>query len=141
MTPEKVNPHDPQHGETKPMFNPQTEVKDAQIILERRHVKDGREEVSPVLNVLYWKDGSRFVAHCLELDIVEEGATAKEALHDLVDLILHQIDFCESNNVDIFHPAPEKYWRKLLEIHMNKTRQTMLDHPPKSARDLKLQYA
>ena len=139
MIPGRANPHDPQHGE-KQMFNPDTEVKDARIVLERHH-KDGLKQVSRALNILYWQEDSKFIAHCLELDIVEEGETVAQALNDLVDLVVHQIDFCESNKIEFFHPAPEEYWRKLIEINMNRARQAILDHPPKSARDLKLQYA
>lgn len=117
------------------MFPPQTEVKAYRLELTRPR-KDGRGEESAWLNILLWEDEGKSLSHCLELDIAGEGTTSKEALENLADLIVEQIEFSEERKTQLYHPAPKEYWDKLNEIRENHVKQSLLDHPPRSAEEI-----
>jgi hypothetical protein len=51
------------------------------------------------------------VAHCLELDLLGEGATPKDAIAELIQAIELQIDTC-TNESQFFFPAPAHVWQK-----------------------------
>ncbi|GEM_PF-1965796 len=116
------------------MFNPNTEVQAFRINLKRE--KGNKIQVAPAMNILAWQEEGICFAHCLELDIVAEGKTMPETFKALSELIISQIEFAETNRMEIFHPAPSEYWQKLFEIHSNKVKQHLLDNPPKSSREL-----
>ena len=116
------------------MFDPYTEVK--RLDLRLRRDKGKGEESLPVLNILAWgKEGLHYM-HCLELDIVSQGETSKEAANSLAELIICQIEFGERHKTSIFHPAPKEYWQKLHEIQTNEIKQTLSLHPPRSAKEI-----
>ena len=52
-----------------------------------------------------------FVAHCLELDLIGEGSTPKNAIVELLHAIELQIESCESSS-QFFFMAPGEIWRK-----------------------------
>ncbi len=65
------------------------------------------------LRFVIYQEGEWWFAHCLELDIVAEGNTPKEALHDVLSLCSTQIaEAVEAGDVaSIFRPAPAEFWR------------------------------
>jgi predicted RNase H-like HicB family nuclease len=58
------------------------------------------------------KDKNIFLAHCLDMDIVSQGKTPKEALSELKELIQLQIEYCLENDMldNLFRPASKEYW-------------------------------
>ena len=52
-----------------------------------------------------------FVANCLELDLLGEGATPKDAIVELIHAIELQIEGCKSIS-QFFFPAPNQVWRR-----------------------------
>ena len=76
----------------------------------------GNADFSIVVNVIVEKqqDG-KYSAHCLELDLVAEAATAHEACNDLLNVIDVQVRTClENDNLEnLFFPAPPEVWQKL----------------------------
>jgi hypothetical protein len=73
-----------------------------------------RKTKEPKLDLrgVVYREGSAWIAHCLELDIVAEGPNADAAMKDLLDLCAFQIDTAIDNNdlESILRPAPAKYW-------------------------------
>ncbi len=65
------------------------------------------------LRFVLYREGEWWFGHCLELDIVAEGATPKEALHDVLDLCASQIETAVKHGdvESIFRPAPAEFWR------------------------------
>lgn len=123
------------HKETKKTFNPESEVKAIRVRL-RRHTRDKTEMFNPALSLLLWKENCNFFAHCLELDIVADGETEQAAYRNVADLIVAQIEFAEENNVELLHPAPREFWDKFIEIGINQAKQSLLDSPPLSSKEL-----
>jgi len=81
-------------------------------------VVEGSESVRPSvfhLDILVELQEGRYVAHCLQMDIVTTGTSGDAAVSDMLDLINAHINFAmEHNNVEnIFKPAPPEVWRKL----------------------------
>ena len=69
------------------------------------------------LHVLSYKDGNRHITHCLDFNIVAEGATYKEAKDNLADLIFTYIRFAKEKNWEqfMYDPAPKVYWDKFIK--------------------------
>lgn len=63
--------------------------------------------------VLMYREDEFWIAHCLETDLVGEGATADEAVRTLVDISNVQVQAAiESGDLaSIFSPAPPELWR------------------------------
>ena len=70
---------------------------------------------SMIFNILIKKEDEVFVAHCMELDIVATGQSMEEAVNDLIDLIIAQLEYAFINdNLDhLYRPAPPEVWRQL----------------------------
>jgi len=51
-----------------------------------------------------------YVAHCLELDLIGEGKTPKEAMIELIEAIELQIEACEHFGSLFAFPAPPIVW-------------------------------
>ena len=66
------------------------------------------------LHILIIEDKEKkvFLAHCLDIDIVSQGATQKDAISELLKLIHTQIEYCLENDMldNLFRPAPKEYW-------------------------------
>jgi hypothetical protein len=62
--------------------------------------------------IVYPEDGM-WLAHCLEMDIVAEGKTPRQALEDVVDLcnLQFQVALEEGDIGSAFRPAPPEYWK------------------------------
>ena len=72
-----------------------------------------KESFSIPLRAVVYREGKWWLAHCLELDLVAEGGTADEALRDLMDLTVLQVQTaCKEGNLEsVFRPAPAAIWR------------------------------
>jgi len=53
-----------------------------------------------------------FVAHCLELDLIGQGNTPKEAISELIESIELQIEATEESQCQLFFEAPACVWQK-----------------------------
>lgn len=86
------------------------------------------------LDVLLEKEDNHYIAHCLDLDIVSQGATEEEAKDSLTQLITEQIKFAVENNSEelLVHPAPAEYWRRFYIQKANSLRKLLLSNPPDS---------
>lgn len=76
------------------------------------------------LKILEYKDGDRYIAHCLELDLVAEGTTTKEAKENLNNLFSSYLQFAKENDIEQFayHPAPKVYWDKFEKEYQKSTK-------------------
>ena len=54
----------------------------------------------------------RFVAHCLELDVLGEGACVEEAMSELLEAIETQIEACEDTGAQLQFFAPPQVWKR-----------------------------
>lgn len=65
------------------------------------------------LRAVVYQEDDWWLAHCLELDLVAEGKTAKDALANLQGLCAFQIKVAwEDGDLEsIFRPAPPETWR------------------------------
>lgn len=64
-----------------------------------------------------YPDKGKWVAHNLSLDIIGTGKNKKEALKELQDLTVAQLNFAIGNHMEhaINHPAPERFWKMVSE--------------------------
>lgn len=74
-----------------------------------------RRHPSIKLNVLIYREGDNWIAHCLQMDIVAANTNVKTAEDDIIDLIKAQVTFAlENDNLgNLFKPAPAEEWAKL----------------------------
>jgi predicted RNase H-like HicB family nuclease len=66
------------------------------------------------LDVLLYREDGQWVAHCLQFDLVEAGATPEEAEEALAGVIQHHIQWAiEDDDLEhLFHPAPPATWKR-----------------------------
>ena len=75
-------------------------------------------------------DGA-YLAHCLELDLVAEGGSSREACEELLNVVDVQIRTCLRNDnlENLFFPAPKEVWEKLgraqARCHQQRLRRTI----------------
>lgn len=65
------------------------------------------------LRVVFYKEGDRYIARCLEFDLIGDGLTRDEALESLSEAISIQIE-CSAehrNPKNLFTPADGQYYR------------------------------
>jgi hypothetical protein len=81
--------------------------------------------------VLGYKEGNTWVAHSLELDLVGEGTSWKEACSHLEELIDIQVSFAiyRNNPAILYRPAPGKYFKEF-----DKTYREVLSAFPKKVK-------
>lgn len=67
------------------------------------------------LDILCYRDGENYAAHCLQLDIVAEAETKDQAISELVALIVTHTEYTiENDDWDNYYKlAPEIYWQLL----------------------------
>src|SRR5260370_23457679 len=65
------------------------------------------------LRGVVYREDSVWLAHCLEMDIVAEGATPEQALKDVIELCHLQLRVArEEGDIEAaFRPAPPEYWK------------------------------
>jgi hypothetical protein len=82
-----------------------------------RGAEDGRDmmESLSVHIVLSIEDEERYIAHCLEFDLVAQGENELEAFKNLLDAIEAQTAYAlETGDLGhLFSPAPAEYWKVL----------------------------
>jgi hypothetical protein len=85
----------------------------------------------------------RFVAHCLQLDIVAVESTISEALLLLKELVQDQFEAATADGTleNIFQPAPSKYWRMLYEAVPYKPPRNVEMHHIKGPSLRRVEYA
>jgi len=73
-----------------------------------------------IFSVLITKEDDKYVAHCLELDIVTTAPTFSEARDDIGDLILAQVKFAyENDNLEhLYKPAPKEIWDEFFKVQV-----------------------
>ena len=73
-----------------------------------------KTSTSMIFNVLIKKEGTLFLAHCLELDLVATAKTFSRVKKEMRDIIETQVDYAFSNdNLDhLYRPAPSEVWRE-----------------------------
>jgi len=66
------------------------------------------------VHVIVYREESWYVAHCLEFDLVAQGADSLEAFKNLLDAIELQAEYAlEAGDWGLlFNPAPAEYWRE-----------------------------
>jgi predicted RNase H-like HicB family nuclease len=76
----------------------------------------------------------KFVAHCLELDVVAVGDTKPAAIDLLKELIEDLMNEAAKDNTleKVIHPAPRQYWEKLAKARRYRPPQRVIDHRIKS---------
>lgn len=64
------------------------------------------------LRALVYQEADWWIAHCLEMDIVAEGMTPREAMRSLDDLCGLQVKvaLAEGGLESVFRPAPPDVW-------------------------------
>jgi hypothetical protein len=88
------------------------------------------------IRVLIYKEGARFIAHALELDILAYGSSEAAAKKELEGLLDNQLSFAACiGKPDIVHfPAPKEFFER-----WEKANQARLRGEPVSERSLRLQ--
>lgn len=66
------------------------------------------------LRAVFYKEAGRWIAHCLEFDLMGDGATKEEALHQLNEAIGMQLEqfLRDRNAANLFSPADSELFRK-----------------------------
>ena len=57
----------------------------------------------------------KFIAHCLEMDIIADADTVEDAVLLLLELIETSFDAAQKHDADPFRHAPDEYWKKLVK--------------------------
>jgi len=72
---------------------------------------------SLTVHVLFYQEEDRYVAHCLEFDLVAQGDSIKDSYKNLLDAIELQAEYAlETDNLEnLINPAPPEYWRMLVK--------------------------
>jgi hypothetical protein len=71
------------------------------------------------IRVLIYREGSRFVAHALDLDILGYGETENSAKKDLEGLVNNQLTFaaCMGSPESIYFAAPREFFARWDKAH------------------------
>jgi hypothetical protein len=59
------------------------------------------------------KEGGRFTAHCLNMDVIADDNSIEGAVSDLLENIEATLDAAQKYNANPFKDAPKEYWKKL----------------------------
>lgn len=89
------------------------------------------------LNVLVeGQPDATYLAHCLELDLVAEGATPSDACQRLLDVIAVQVQTClENDNLEnLFFPAPKDVWERFGRVQDRCTQKRLSHRIPPTGR-------
>src|SRR4051794_290159 len=77
-----------------------------------RRLADKGKDIEIDLRGIVYREGDAWISHCLELDIVAEGRTPKDATKNALDLCVFQISTAIENSdlESVFRPAPARFW-------------------------------
>ena len=123
------------------LFLPGTIVDAGNLEIKLRHDQTGKEIRFPLLSCLNWREDGREFIHCLELDVLADGANEQEAVQRLTEVVIEQMRSAEQEHTEFFHPAPQEYWSKYLQIRNNRLIQAFLDTAPTSRNDIQVSGA
>ena len=72
---------------------------------------------SLTLDAVVYKEEHYWLAHCLQLDLAEAGATPEKAIDALADVIRAHIEWVmEDDDMEhLFHAAPKELWQAWYE--------------------------
>jgi predicted RNase H-like HicB family nuclease len=67
------------------------------------------------VHILLYREDDYYIAHCLEFDLVAQGATTHEAFQNLLDAIELQAAYVQQTGdlKNLMQPAPPEYWQML----------------------------
>jgi hypothetical protein len=84
------------------------------------------------LHYLFTHDGSRVIAHCLDLDIATNGTSIEDAEESLNALVLIQIASCfaKGNFAELRFRAPFEDWQRLSGARSLETVSLEVEVPP-----------
>lgn len=76
-----------------------------------------RKPLRVPLRVVFYREGAAWIAHCLEFDLIGDGATRNDALEALSDAIVLQVEASlrHDNRANLFSPAEGKYFEMFAE--------------------------
>ena len=65
--------------------------------------------------ILFCPEERRYIAHCLEFDLVAQGKSPLESFRNLLDAIEVQAAYTQETGDlgQLFNPAPAEYWKVL----------------------------
>src|SRR4051812_40260052 len=70
------------------------------------------EKLRIQLRAVFYREGTHWIAHCLEMDVMGHGKTKAKALDRMIEAIWEQV--CQSvkhnNRANIFMPADAKFF-------------------------------
>jgi len=80
-----------------------------------------RETFKVPLRIVFYKEGDSWIAHCLEFDLIGDGHTETDALSNLCDAIVIQVEASmqHGNPANLFAPADGKYLAMFAAGHKN----------------------
>lgn len=84
------------------------------------------------------KDKNTFIAHCLDMNIAAQGKTADEAVVELKELLVVQMEYCLENDMlgTLFRPAPKIYWDMYYRSQANRVINQLSLHNKHIIKDL-----
>lgn len=124
--------------ENRELFLPGTVVDTGSLEIKLRNDHTGAVVGFPPLSCLIWKEDGREFIHCLELDVLADGANEREAVHNLSEVVMEQFRSAVDEHVEFLHPAPQEYWNKYLQVRNNRCLQVFLDTSPPIRGDMKV---
>lgn len=88
--------------------------------------------VFTALNYLFSIEGTRTVAHCLDLDLVTSAPSIEAAEASLNALVIQQIRTCfvTGNYSQLEFKAPSEYWQKHEHAKLLETVRLAIEVPP-----------
>lgn len=83
------------------------------------------------LDVLLHPDEGGWLAHCLQLDLVEWGDTMETAQANLLDVVRAHVEAVVGNdNLEhLFHPAPPEVWKAFFHAELVGEKRIALELP------------
>jgi predicted RNase H-like HicB family nuclease len=63
--------------------------------------------------IFVFPEKNKYIAVCLDLDIIEEAATREDVLTQITEAVVGYVENAVKNNLDdkvLNRPAPKKYW-------------------------------
>ena len=83
------------------------------------------------LDVLLAPEDGGWLAHCLQLDLAEWGATLAEAQQNLLDVIRAHVETAVADDdlAHLFSPAPEDVWKRFFRGNLIGEQMLALDLP------------
>jgi hypothetical protein len=115
------------------------------VAAQRETMRSRRSGVIGLTFLLYRcpEDPQKFVAHCLEFDVLAIEDTKPGAIDLLKELIEEQVNSAIADNAleKVFRPAPLKYWEMLAHAKPYRPPARVINHRILSAPIRSVEYA